>query len=253
MNKTEASIMLTYVARIDHRTLGEEDAKAFADLLDDIAFPDAMAAAREHLRTETTWLTPALLRGRVFTMNSIRADDKPAAEALPEPDADPDDWRAYQEALRDHRVRTANPDARPRPIAALLAGSFGRIDDDGPKAAQQRKSVSRELFTGYAAETKRVRELVMSYPDLREALTRPPIGYPQAEQWNGYIPPEFDGMGQRNTIPRRTALAALAAEAQRRADRQQSTEATGTSPAGSLPTIPQPPKRQAQHRSNQGA
>ena len=246
MNKTEASIMLTYVARIDHRTLGDEDAKAFADLLDDIDFPDAMAAAREHLRTETAWLTPALLRGRIFTMRSVRADDKPAAEALPEPDADPDDWRAYQEALRDHRVRPASPDARPRPIAALLAGSFGRIDEDDPKAAQQRKSVSRELFGGYAAETKRVRELVMGHKDLCAALTRQPIGYPLAEQWNGYIPPALDGMGQLNTSPRRAALAALLAEAERRGPAQRS----AASPDSSLPAIPKPPTRRTEQYDN---
>lgn len=216
MNRTEAAVLLTYVARVDHRTFGDDDAKAFAELLDDIDFTPAMEAAREHLRNETDWLTPAILRRRVFTMHSARADDKPVDFALTEPDADPDDVTAYQEAMRKGQVRAEDPDVRPRPVAELLAGSFGRMPDMDAKAQGQRASVSRELFAGYAAETKRVRGLVMSHPDLREALTRQPIGYPEAEQWNGYIPPALDGMGQLNTSPRRTALAALAAEADRR-------------------------------------
>lgn len=48
--------------------------------------------------------------------------------------------------------------------------------------------------------------------DLVERLTQPPISYPQASQWNGYVPPEQCNQ-QPNDHPRRQALAELVAEA----------------------------------------
>lgn len=66
MNRIEAGVLLTYIARVDHRTWGEDDAAAFADLLDDVTLADATFAAREHLREDNTWLTPALIRRRVL-------------------------------------------------------------------------------------------------------------------------------------------------------------------------------------------
>lgn len=66
MNRIEAGVLLTYIARVDHRTWGEDDAAAFADLLDDVSLAEATFAAREHLREDNAWLTPALIRRRVF-------------------------------------------------------------------------------------------------------------------------------------------------------------------------------------------
>jgi len=66
VNRIEAGVLLTYIARVDHRTWGQDDAEAFADLLDDVSLADATFAAREHLREENTWLTPALIRRRVL-------------------------------------------------------------------------------------------------------------------------------------------------------------------------------------------
>lgn len=36
------------------------------------------------------------------------------------------------------------------------------------------------------------RERVLRYDDLREALTKPPLNYPRAEMWNGYVPPKYE-------------------------------------------------------------
>lgn len=66
MNRIEAGVLLTYIARVDHRTWGPDDAEAFADLLDDVSLADATFAAREHLREDNAWLTPALIRRRVL-------------------------------------------------------------------------------------------------------------------------------------------------------------------------------------------
>lgn len=56
------------------------------------------------------------------------------------------------------------------------------------------------------------RDAVLAYPDLAERLTQPPIGYPQASQWTGYVPPEQCNQ-QPNNHPRRQALAEIVAEA----------------------------------------
>lgn len=215
MNRTEAAIILTYISRTDHRSTGPDDAAAFADLLDDITFADAMPAAREHLRNETVWLTAAHIRKRVNEAHSGRADDKPAQTA--EPDADPDDVAAYQAALREGRLDPTVRVVTARPLDELLAGSFGRMPGAGPGAQAMRQAIHREVLAGYANDTARIRDLVMSYPDLRAALTGPPIDHASAEQWGGYIPPLFDHLGRLNSTPRRAVLVAIAAEAERRA------------------------------------
>lgn len=73
MNPTEAMVLLTYVARIDHRTFSSDDADTYADLLDDVNLAEAMHAAREHLREESAWLSPALIRRRVLDARAQQA------------------------------------------------------------------------------------------------------------------------------------------------------------------------------------
>lgn len=69
------------------------------------------------------------------------------------------------------------------------------------------------------------RGLVLRYPELAAALTRPPIGFSAPEMWNGYIPPATDCTGAMNTARCRPALLALVAEAERRRDQPQETAA----------------------------
>lgn len=59
------------------------------------------------------------------------------------------------------------------------------------------------------------RAAVLAHPDLAARLTREPIGYARADQWNGYIPPETYN-GSHNRSPRRTALLELVTEARAR-------------------------------------
>ncbi len=56
------------------------------------------------------------------------------------------------------------------------------------------------------------REAVLSYPDLAERLTQPPLGYVQPSQWTGFVPPELFN-NQINDSPRRAALVAIVDEA----------------------------------------
>lgn len=65
-----------------------------------------------------------------------------------------------------------------------------------------------------------LRGLVLAQPDLAKLLTQPPIGYQQASQWNGFVPPATTTLAPGasiNTSPRRAALRAVCVEAIRRA------------------------------------
>lgn len=90
----------------------------------------------------------------------------------------------------------------------------------------------KHLFQDAIIESKRMsmwrRDLVLHYPDLAERLTEPPIGLERPHDWKGWLPPARDQHGNANTSPRAMALAALVAEAQRRAKAEQD----GTEGAG---------------------
>lgn len=77
------------------------------------------------------------------------------------------------------------------------------------------------LWKKAQADAKRTvaenRAAVLRYPDLAAKLTESPIGYADAKQWNGYVPPrEFNGA--INPDGRRTALFDLVVEALTRAE-----------------------------------
>ncbi len=63
------------------------------------------------------------------------------------------------------------------------------------------------------------RDLVLSFPDLAEQLTKRPLSFPEPGAWNGYVPPDTFN-GQHNNSPRREALLAIIAEAHRRVTAQ---------------------------------
>ena len=101
MNRTEASVLLTYIARVDHRNFDREDAAVFAELLDDITLADAMAAAKAHLRSDNRWLTAALIRERVESPEPASPSAVSVAEAMAVPDTGGDESpQAYIRALR---------------------------------------------------------------------------------------------------------------------------------------------------------
>lgn len=105
MNRTEASILLTFIARVDNRNIDREVIEVWADMLDDLELEAALPAAREHLRTDTAWLTPALIRHRIEAAQKGRADAQSVFEAQRVPDADPDDEIGYRAALRQGRYQ----------------------------------------------------------------------------------------------------------------------------------------------------
>lgn len=125
MNRTEASMLLTFVARVDNRNIDRDVVEVWADMLDDIKLEDALPAAREHLRTDTRWLTPAILRQRVEDAEGGGPQRQSVAEALRVPDTGGDDSpEAYRRALREQRFEPAAL-ATPR-VSRMLASGGAR-------------------------------------------------------------------------------------------------------------------------------
>jgi hypothetical protein len=117
VSRGDAARLLALAAAFDRRTVGEEDAVAWADVLADLDAEDCARAVREHYRDQTAWIMPAHVRAAVKRYRNERT----SAEPEEVPDADPDDVKAYLAALRAGRRRAAAP-GRKRPVAALLDG-----------------------------------------------------------------------------------------------------------------------------------
>ncbi|MGA5543513.1 zinc finger domain-containing protein [Mycobacterium sp. NPDC051198] len=96
MNHDEIIDLLTVVAAVDRRTVGEADVHTWHDLLADVAYLDAIQAVREFRRERPgVWLEPGhILEG----VRSIRRYRQPALEPAREPL--PELGPGYQEWLR---------------------------------------------------------------------------------------------------------------------------------------------------------
>lgn len=82
----------------------------------------------------------------------------------------------------------------------------------------------RDLQAEARATNARQRALVLAQPDLAAQLLEPPTALERADQWTGYIPGNhWDGRPNRSPV--REQLAALVAEAERRANPEPHTAA----------------------------
>jgi hypothetical protein len=86
----------------------------------------------------------------------------------------------------------------------------------------------RDLQAEARSNNNRLKALVLAHPDLAAQLLEKPLAFERPEQWSGYIAGNhWDGRPNRS--PYREQLAALVAEAERRAN----TPATAATPNGS--------------------
>lgn len=115
VSRGDAARLLALAAAFDRRTVGEEDAIAWSDVLADLDAEDCAKAIRDHYRDQTAWIMPAHIRTAVRRARAERITREPE----PVPDADPDDVPAYLAALRAGRRRSARGE-RARPVTALL-------------------------------------------------------------------------------------------------------------------------------------
>ena len=118
MTPSEAAVALGMCAAFDRRTVGETDARAWAEALPDIDLADAKRAIVAHYRERRDWLMPADIYQAVKAERRARLAVGTITDGIP--DADPDDPAAYTAALRDNRLRIAAGEST-YPVAAMVA------------------------------------------------------------------------------------------------------------------------------------
>jgi hypothetical protein len=121
MTPAETAELLGLCAAFDRRTIGKTDVLAWQTVLADLDAEAAKAAVTAHYAEHTRWIMPADIRQAVLRQRASAAADYQGPGLTAEiPDADPDDWRAYMDALRAQRTRAADG-LKPRPVAQLVA------------------------------------------------------------------------------------------------------------------------------------
>ena len=105
MKKSEATLLLIKCAAFDQRTIGEADAQAWAEVLDDIRLSDALDAVAGHYVVSRERIMPLDIRVRVKVLREERL--AAAVEPIP-PHELVDDPAAYQAWMRQARQQIAD-------------------------------------------------------------------------------------------------------------------------------------------------
>jgi hypothetical protein len=103
MKPSEAAMLLTKIAFFDRRTVGEADARAWAEALDGIGLDDAMAVATQHFQTSSEWLMPIHIINRVKAIRTERLRNAPVMDIPADlHQAVERQWvRAFTDAVKD--------------------------------------------------------------------------------------------------------------------------------------------------------
>lgn len=116
--------VLAVAAAFDNRTVGDADCTAWYRVIGHLDQREAEEAIIAHYSETTDRIMPAHVLNRVGKLRALRIAHA-GPEAVPDVD-DPDDWRAYQAALREGRFRTASG-MSPRPVRRAISGAFQRV------------------------------------------------------------------------------------------------------------------------------
>lgn len=232
MTPAEAARLLAAASAFDNRDPNSEAAaKAWAFALADIPLDDdAFAAvARFYSQPEPNgevggrrWIEPHQFRA---VRKKIRAARSSTGVLID--DGIPDETAA-QFLARRRAAERAHGDgdmAGLTPLRMLgaapangptLRGAW--LDQQDVEAMRKQGDLIEWIKVQMAQGRERAlqrRALLLRHPDLATQLTHLPHGPGTAEQWTGAVPPElFNGV--RNDSPRRPAILALLAEAERR-------------------------------------
>jgi hypothetical protein len=162
MTPAETAELLGLAAAFDRRTIGRTDIAAWTAVLADLELDAAKQAVTAHYATETRWIMPADIRQAVLKKRAEAAADYQGPGLTADiPDADPDDIPAYLTALRTQRTRAADG-LKPRPMAALLAGTVRQLPTGQPTVTDDR-----------LATIRRPGPLGVTCPTCRAAIGRP--------------------------------------------------------------------------------
>jgi len=201
MTPEETAKVLAEIALYDNRRVDAPTVAAWHRIIGKLDYADAHAAVVAHFSESSDWVQPRHIIEQAKRIRSARQ----APGAGYGPDAPPpelaDRPMDYAAVLR--RIQQLAGGAG-MPFRALEGGGRRGGPSDEYKRARDGLSARRSA-----------REAVLSYPDLAQRLTEPPLGYETPAQWTGYIPPAEWG-GKENESPRRRALVEIVEEAYRR-------------------------------------
>jgi hypothetical protein len=227
MNPAEIGPFLKRAALTDARILPDDIEEAVASTalwvvaLSEVPFEFAVNAIAEHYARSPWQIRPSDIA------DQWKVHARHVAEHHIDPVPDTDDPSEYR-----RQIVAARRDAAaggPRPIGNSLA-AIGptpapargphHLSEDDVRALRQQQDLARLLKEGNARakrECERRKRLVLSYPDLAERLTEPPLSYARPECWNGGLGTGSDWAGRPNTSPSYLQLAAIVADAEQRA------------------------------------
>jgi hypothetical protein len=221
MNPDQIGPFLERVSLTDPRILPDDKAEALAATalwavtLADVDPGFAIDAVAQHYSQSPYLVKPSDIAAQWRTHVRNRAE----RYVDPLPAADPDDVAAYNAELLAGRRSGAHstPRAALGPGMPHVAALSYEEEDLGEMRmqgdlARMWKGVSAQA----KAENDRRKRLVLAHPDLAAKLTEAPIGFARPDCWSGYVAMEI-GINGINRSPIRRALAALLAEAERRA------------------------------------
>lgn len=103
MTPADAARILGVAAVYDRRTVGELDAKAWADALNDLDPRECAEAVRRHYRDSTAWLMPARVRELTTVLRRERAQAARSQQVLAELEAAKDAAASDPRAVHDAR------------------------------------------------------------------------------------------------------------------------------------------------------
>jgi hypothetical protein len=121
VNPSDAAAALARAAAFDRRTVGEVEARAWAEAIPaDYTLSEVIAATVAHYAASTEFLMPAHITAlvkRARAERRARLLDDPNAV----PDADPDDVAGWLQALREGRMRDeSTKQVVRRPVEAFM-------------------------------------------------------------------------------------------------------------------------------------
>ena len=224
MTPDQIGPFLKQIALIDSRILPNDQDEAAAAIavwavaLIDVDPQFALNAVGRHAAQSPYLVKPSDIAAQWRTHIRDRAE----RHVDPLPAADPDDPIAYNAELRASRAAAASNVLAFTPRAALGPGRYETAAlayEEEDLGAMRLEGDLKRMWEGVDKRAKdensRRKRLVLAHPDLAERLGRPPINI-RPDAWTGYVPMEI-GVNGINRSPICRALAALLAEAERRA------------------------------------
>lgn len=206
MTPDETVILARYVrALCPQQKFDEYTPDAWHDVLHDYTLDEARTAAAE-IASRQAFVAPGEIATEVRKQRRALVSVDAETEAPP---VDPNNVPLYLRQIRTHRRNVATGAAPPAPAlpASLTEGDVTAMRQQNDFKAF-RQQITREAAARCAARV----QIVGRYPDLVERVAEQ-LGRPN---WNGYISPETDATGRRNSCRNRAVLLEILAEAEQR-------------------------------------